>query len=403
MKKIIIVLVIMFCMIGTSFAQDIQISGEMRTGLFWYSFLRDDMSEPETQAFIHNSEDVNWMAGHEGFAALSANLGRFRLNFQYDLNDNLGVKFRFESTQWLTGEENRFFWGYAFAFGYFFNNGVKISAGRMGDSPWGTGGPELWRELDTTLGMRFEFIPQRISFITPGSLNFGFVLNNFDGNAESIVDPQWPSGDLTLTDILTESVVGISYTHDFFHFRFAYRFDGLFDGPPFERLLFRVEERVLDRLLPGFQIFANGYWNGLNPRNLTLPDEETDAIRTGINWLFLQYDPDWMLAQVRVGYFLIGDDRRLAIRPGLHFRLFDNLLQVGAAFEYAMELAGLRSELGAPYLYWFFEPQVRLNLAGTSHISLVYRYQSDYWFAGDGLGFQNTRTHWVNLRLTFTF
>jgi len=399
MKKIIAMLMMTICITGTVIALDgLQISGEMRTGLFWYDLQRDGQAR-DSRAFIHNSQDVNWHLAPESLAGLAANKGRFRLNFLYE-RENIGVRFRFESNQWQSGVENMFFWGYAFAYGNFFNDSLRISAGRMGASPWGTGGPELWRELDTTLGVRFEFMPQNIPFIRPGSLNFGFVLNNFDGAAENIVDPQWPSGDLTLTDVLTETVLGFSFTHDVFHIRFAYRLDGMHDGPVFQRMLFRVEERILQRFVPGFQIFANGYFEGLNPRGRTPPDFEADASITAWNWVYIHYEPELFDAQLRLGYVIMGEQRRFAVRPGFFVNLFDGLLRAGAAFEYLMEIGDTRVSAVSPYLWWFFEPEIRFNLHTNSHISLVYRYKSDFFFGG---GTQETRTHSINLRFVLTF
>lgn len=119
-----------------------------------------------------------------------------------------------------------------------FNSQLKISAGLLGESSWGTNGPELYHDVDDQMGIRVEWKPNFLS-----GLNLGFVVNKFGG-------------------------VGIAYEHDYFAFRFAYRFDSDADwgwqGNEGARMVFRLEERILQKYLPGMQLWTNGLYYGIN-------------------------------------------------------------------------------------------------------------------------------------------
>jgi hypothetical protein len=421
MKKIIAVALMAFCTTGFIVAQEqqdgLKLFGELKTGLFWYHLDREGSSEAVEEGFIHNSDTIDQAAGEEDLHHLWSQNGRFRLNFQYDVN-NIGAKFRFETTAWVMGSstQNAIFWDYAFVYGYFFNNNLKISAGKMGDSPWGAGGPDLWKELDTTMGMRFEFLPQFIPFIKPGSLNLGFVLNNFDGSAEEIAHY---GGKMTLASVLTETVMGIAYTHDFFHVRLSYRMDSLTDGDISEQFVYRLEERVIKKYLPGFQIIANGYWKGLNPRaiyqeGINPDDVDPRESMEFYNWAYILYDPPILFsplnmsysAYTRLGYDSIQNTRRkMYVKPGFFFNFFNNLLRVGTAFEFALDVGTVKLDKNAPYLHWYLEPEIRLNLTSNSYAALVYRYYNDYEFRNPSNMEEalNSKTHWINLRVLFTF
>jgi hypothetical protein len=202
-------------------------------------------------------------------------------------------------------------------------------------------------------------------------------------------------------------VLGFSYTNDFFQVRFAYRLDSLSDGPVREQFIYRLEERVIQQYLPGFQIWANGYFDGLNPRKIYyewVTEEEEDVV-IATNWLYFQYDPSLFITQLRLGYDINLKRRLFYLRPNFYLKLFDNLLQVGAAFEYAADVGEAKLDPKAPYLHWYVEPQIRLNLGPGSYISMVYRYYDDYEFLDyiNLSGTLNTRTHSLNLRTVFTF
>ena len=409
MKKLIVVFAVFFIAVSVAHSQEptLTLSGEFKTGLLYYDKLSlgDFPPPPKAVALVANSEDADWTDTKNPDALTP---GRFRLNFQVSAG-NIGTKFRFETTKWpkLTSTSTvkpELVWGYAFAYGYFWDRQIKVSAGKMGDSPWGSGGPEMWKELDTTIGLRFELIPSFIPFIAPGSLNFGFVLNSFNAGVDGAI--QWGINSSSFLDILQESVFGISYTHEYFLARFAYRLDNVGDEDVGDKMLYRLEERIIKKYLPGFQVFANGWVEGINGKDFD-PDtgekkKAPDYFQTQ-NWVYVQYTPDMLTAQLRFGYNYYREQSVFYVRAGFYYNLFNKLLVPGIAFEYAQDFGP--NKLGSDaYLRWYIEPQIRLNFASGTYIALVYRYQDDYHTQNSALNGQaNSRINWVNLRATFTF
>lgn len=416
MKKLIAVALVSFCAVTMVFPQEAQeleltISGEVKTGLFVWSkkkdvYTADDVNNQTGEvlrdegADIHNSESDNWMGFRRLDSIRGTNQGLYRLNFQVD-KGNIGAKFRFEMSDFSTGSVN---WAYAFLYGSFFDDQFKASAGKLGESPWGTGETDLDMELDTTVGMRFEYLP----LFVPG-LELGFVLNTWNTGT--------PAGTATLKDLLSETVLCASYTHDLFHARFAYRLDSELDKEGTDRdqggrVTYRLEERALSQYLPGFQIWNVGYFEEIG--------NSAKHMLTGTNYLYAQYDPDSFTARLRLGYDII-DIKRLpngnrgadnsrqwfSVQPSFYYKFFNNFLNAGLAFEFAKDFGdGLVSP--APYLSWYIEPQIRVNIDQGFYIALVYRYHDEYYqmdIQNDPVNPKpfNSRTHWVNLRAVFTF
>jgi hypothetical protein len=389
------------------------ITGEVKTGFFVWSkekdvHAADDLSnqtgeaQPDEGADIHYSESDNWMGLKRLDSARGVNQGLYRLNFQIE-KGNIGAKFRFEMSDFSTGTVN---WAYAFLYGSFFDDQFRASAGKLGESPWGTGETDLDVALDTAVGMRFEYLP----LFVPG-LELGFVLNS----ANTAI----PAGvTSTLEDMLSETVFGLSYTHDLFHARFAYRLDskadkvGTTNRDQGGRVTYRLEEWVLHEYLPGFQIWNVGSFEEIG--------NEAKNMLTGTNYLYAQYDPDNFTARLRLGYDIIdikrlpngnrgADDSRqwFSVQPGFYYKFFNNFLNAGLAFEFAKDFGGgLVSP--ASYLSWYIEPQIRVNIDQGFYIALVYRYHDEYYqmdIRSDPVNPKpfNSRTHWVNLRTVFTF
>jgi hypothetical protein len=396
----------------TPVESSIAISGELKTGVFWYDRTQYAGSKEYKHfdgGFIHNSEDTNWAKGETDYNVFKDKPGRFRLNFQVD-HGNIGTKFRFEAVDTDISSANPLVkLSYAFAYGYFWDRQVKISAGKMGDSPWGTGGPEMWRELDTRIGLRFEFIPSFIPFIKPGQLNFGMVLNDLDSGRDSVLQASNGSRGVYFYDIMQESVIGLSYHNDWALLRASYRLDSEADGGRGEMLIYRVEERALQKFVPGLQIFANGYIEGLNIK-LT-PDEkasgvDTKSMITTTDWLYVQYVPEWFTAQLRAGISTNSTDQgQYYVRASFYYNLFNKLISIGPAFEYAQDYGpNMKGKDG--YLRWSIEPMIRFNFASGCYVALLYRYQDDVetWnpTSGDNTTLK-TLTNWINLRVLLTF
>jgi hypothetical protein len=347
------------------FAQDVNISGDVKSGFYWERSQENDKEAAE-YVKLHNNDDAG---GQQG---------RFRLNLQVN-KENIGVKVRFEVNAWSVSG-NTPGWPYAFGYANLLDNQIKISAGKMGDSPWGAGGPERWDELDTIIGIRTELMPKFV----PG-LNVGFVLNNFNEGLMTALNK------VQFGDILQETVLGVSYSHEYFGLRFAFRGDSELDSDPNRidegsRLLYRVEERALKNILPGAQVWVNGFFEGL----------DTPA-RGALyyNWLYLQYAPETFTAQLRLGLDSGADRRQIVhLRPSFYYNLFGKLLVVGGSFSFSQDLD---SNTSMPYVYWRIQPQIRLNI-GNFYTALVYQYEDA--FASQDI---NTKTQWINLRLVYTF
>ena len=414
MKNFFLTVIVSLFVVGAVSAQSgLSLSGEMRTGLFWYNMLREG-EEANSAAFLFNSADID-QTGLPSLYQFHTSPARLRLDFHYTAGI-IGTRFRFETATWpmaAADQDNRPFWSFAFVYGNFLDQNLRVSAGKLGLSPWGMGTHEIWNDLDSAMGMRFEFTPQFIPFIVPGSLNIGFVLNSFNhgtGGRET-----------SLVDVLSESVFGFSYTHDFFHARFSYRLDSEVDGDQTgvvgqgDSLMFRVEERILQNFLPGFQIWINGFHWGFR--------SDLARIAESITRLYFQYETDLFVSQLRLGHTSVLDKTRLvgrgtyvrtiedrrhifSVQPRIFFRLFGNFLQAGTTLGFAAEVGDVRMWSDAPFQHWFIEPQIVVNLHPNANIGLVYRFYSDYehW-----LGYHNnhravnTRTHWLNLRVLFTF
>jgi len=372
----------MMAMAAPAFAQGqdgIIFSGYGKSGLLWTKVQEQGKDEVVSDEVKLGSKDD---AGSQQ--------GRFRLDLDY-VKGNMGIKTRVQWENWVDTKPD---WPYAFAYGNFFNDQLTVSVGKLGSSPWGTGGPEMWKELETGSGggMRTEWKP---SFI-PG-LNMGFILNYFDDGR----DQGAPKRDLTFMDILQESVVGLSYTHDLFLIRFAYRFDGEMDmisGNTGTRdgedsLLYRVEERAIQKSLPGFQIWALGYF-----RALYVEDKSCQLLQ---NWLFFQYDPEYFTAQVRFGLD-VGEARTvLHIRPSFYWKFFNNLINVGVMFWYGQDFGDGKMYEGSPYQFMEVEPKIQFNM-GSSYIAFAYNFRREYvheYPASVDNGVEPIRqTQWMNLR-----
>jgi hypothetical protein len=344
----------------TAFAQDsdqrINVAGYAKSGVLWNHTQEQGRDDIKEEVLLGSKDDAG------------SGQGRFRLDIDY-VNKNMGIKTRVQWENWLDTAPA---WSYAFAYGNFFNDQLTFSVGKLGASPWGTGGPEMWKELETASGggMRTEIKPH----IIPG-LNAGFILNFYNTGR----DQGWPnSKPMTLLEILRESVLGVSYTHDLFLVRFAYRFDGEVDkigGNNGERadgedsLLYRVEERVIQKYLPGFQVWALGFFDGLY-----VEDESCKLLQ---NWLFAQYDPEQFTAQVRFG-LNVGDKRTVFhLRPSFYWKFFDNLLNVGASFWYGQDFGEGKMYEGSPFQFIELEPRIQLNF-GSSYVAFAYNFRREY-------------------------
>jgi hypothetical protein len=286
---------------------------------------------------------------------------------------------------------------------------LTVSVGKLGGSPWGTGGPEKWKELEQNNnggGMRVEYKP---GFIPEeyGKLNVGFVLNWLND-----YDDSGMTREATFVDVLQESVLGLSYTHSLFMARFAYRLDSQMDikdrgsqdlvtqlnGREGGEFIYRVEEYALRRVLPGMQMWALGVYEGVFAGHPSFKKYE--------NWVFAQYDPPELgplvtpfTAQVRVGYDMIELRSEFHVKPSFYWHFFNKLLSAGAMFSYRQDF-GAKLWPGSPYQQMEVEPKIQLNFT-SSYIALVYNWKIEYmsiaWPELNGKD-PTKETQYVNLR-----
>ena len=323
---------------------------------------------------------------------------RFRLNLEYlNADGNIGFKARLQWDNWAherKGPE----WPYAFGFGNFFEDQLTVSVGKLGASPWGTGGPEMWKELeqmDQNVGIRFEYKPYYVS-----GLNVGFVLNWFDGYMDGRNTDEEPIG---LADILMESVLGVSYVHDYFLVRFACRLDSDVDmrgrdgvaGIEGGEIIYRLEERILNNYLEGFQIWALGHIAGIGA--------ESESYYNFRNWMFVQYAPELFTAQLRLGYDTNANRSMLYAKPNFYWNFFNKLIVAGVLFGIGQDFGDGKVNKDAPYSFVELEPKVQINFTRNAYAAFVYNWRREYKqeLASGTKPIQQNQ--WINLRMGITF
>jgi len=397
MKKIFFILLIMTLFTARVFSE-LNVSGEIKTGLL-QTTTEDGVNPKKTRTDAGSKDDAG------------SGAGRFRLNVDYYMpENNVGFKFRINLEDWPSAHNNM--WSYFFGYGNFFEEQLTVSFGKLGASPWGTGGPDLWKELEavgTKGGIRFEYKPAAV----PG-LNVGFVINSFDRDIDMYPDDKA----ITLLDVLQESIIGASYTNEYFHARAAYRFDSEIDqlrgtpsGKDGGQVVYRVEERVLTNYLPGFKLWALGHYYGIGADELN--KEEYSAT----NWFFIEYAPKLFTAQFRTGYEVVAYRSVLNLRPAFYFKFFDNFLNVGVQYLYAQDFGpDDKGDLGkiypgSPYYYMEIEPKVQINFSRGTYAAIAYNWRSEYVrptdkhldFEGNVIKDPIKQTQWVNFRVGMYF
>jgi hypothetical protein len=367
------------------FAQEFTVDGEAKSGLLWTKD-EDGINDAKEEVRLGSKDD----AGNGS--------GRFRLNMDYrNAGGAMGFKIRLNWENWSQNAPKVPDFPYAFGYGNFLDDQLTLSVGILGASPWGTGGPEMWKELDVSNqgGMRVEVKPN----IVPG-LNVGFILNYFNSPREAGNEVE-----LTLAEILKESVLGISYTHEYFMARLAYRLDSEYDQrvrgvvKEGDELVYRVEERIIQNYLPGFQIWALGYFAGVGA--------ETEECISFTNWLFVQYAPDLFTAQVRFGFDIYHNRTLLYVRPNFYWNFFDKFLVAGAMFQFGQDFGEGKVHPGSPFYNIMVEPKIQVNFSPTAYVAFAYNWYRVYTRETESYiqkGKQPIKqTQWMNLYMGLTF
>ncbi|MCL2880700.1 MAG: hypothetical protein FWF29_10670, partial [Treponema sp.] len=338
--------------------------------------------------------------------------GRFQVDIEYDSGRHVGFKTRLRWEQWSTTPTTPQTPDFMYAFGYgrYFNDQLTFSIGRLGASPWGTGGPEMWRELEAgerggVPGMRVEYQP----YFIPG-LNAGFVFNWFNGNRDNTMTQRVDK----FTDLLQESVLGVSYTNSYFLARIGYRLDSPGDKRPGsglplgtnegDDLVYRVEEYVLQRYVPGLVMWALGSYEGVGI------GVDKSCINYQ-NWLFANYEAPYFsgtsinyTAQIRVGYDVLQNRNILHLRPSFFMNFFGKMLSVGGLVLYGQDFGQNRLYPGAPFTYLELRPKFQLNF-GTTNIALEYSFRQEYINKEHEIkgAAPINQMQWLNLRFGITY
>jgi len=391
MKKIVTVLLALLAAVSAYALDDIiEISGEVKTGFFYEK--RELDGQDFSRSAIHNND------GDSG-----ANEGRIRMGISLHTK-GFGLRTRFSQQNFPLRANglndttvSRISTDFAYVYGNLFNSQLKISAGLLGESPWGAGGPELGNELENVGGEPITGI--RVELKPLGALrglNLGFVINRQDDTVPS-------DAKIKFGDLIKESIVGIAYEHKYFAFRFAYRFDRGIDSPAAivtgEKFVYRIEERLLWQWLPGMSIWANGYCEGINAAGKGSGRSTPGYIQ---NWFYARYDPELFTVGVDVGYRdgFVNNEQKLEFRPSFYYKLISNHLIAGL-------MAGM--EIGynngkstdAFFNFWFVEPQIKVNVNHNFYFAFVYRYTKGAY--GTETSDKDQTTHWINLRLCYSF
>jgi len=395
MKKIFTMIITGLLAAGSAFAMDdiIELSGEIKTGFF--NEQRELNGESYSRNAVYNNDGDSGPLGSRIRFGISLHTKGFGIRTRFSQLD-----FSLRPNGINDPEANaKIIVDFAYVYANLLNSQFKISAGLLGESPWGTGGPELGQELECTAaggyplsGIRFEWKP--ISFLR--GLNLGFVLNRSDDNTPA--DAKEVFGDLFL-----ESVLGIAYEHQYFAFRFAYRFDRDIDSPMAdvkgEKLLYRVEERLLWRFVPGLQVFANGYCEGINAEGRGSGRTTPGFIE---NWFYAHYDPEYFFTGINIGYRdgFVLDEQKLQIKPFFYYKIINNQLIAGLMGGLEIGYNNGKAFPDTFYNYWFLEPKAQVNVNQNFYFAVVYRFTSG---AYDTETYKDQKTHWVNLRLCYSF
>ena len=403
MKKLFIIALVSAIAVA-AFAQEgsnLKLSGDVKTGILY-----EDSQNNGEDVVVEEIKVEN----HDG----DPNGNRFRLNLDYDNGNNFGFRARLQWTTWNNDETTK--WSYAFGYGNFFSNQMTLSVGKLGGSPWGTGG-DMWKELEANGvggGMRVEYKP---AFIPEqyGKINAGFVLNYYNADRDQGVDGSKVK--ITLMEILRESVLGISYTHDLGMFRMAYRFDSAVDvasqankgadGLVEDEMIYRVEERVLKNYLPGLQLWALGHLFGLSSKI-----KEVQQFR---NWFFIEYNPPELFGmttpftvQLSLGNdtAMFDEESFLAeffVKPSFYWHFFKKFITVGSSYKISFDYGEGGIEGDHPFYYMEVEPKIQMNFT-SSYIAFVYnfrqQYTHDYALPGREPIIQK---QWINLRFCINF
>jgi len=144
-----------------------------------------------------------------------------------------------------------------------------------------------------------------------------------------------------------------------------------------------------------------GYWYGAGA-----PEESKASIKVE-NWLFLEYAPEFLTAQIRLGYDVDANTQIVHVRPSLYGHLFNRVLTFGAMFHYGQDFGDFQMHEGSPYLYMVIEPLIQVNITPNSYIAAAYNWRREYVHeTADHIARKLEpvkQTQWINVRVGMKF
>jgi hypothetical protein len=365
-----------------SFAQEFNFSGEMKTGVYWETRQVGD-DDPKQLMEMGNTDDAGGFSPATGFTGIP---GRFRLNLEFKPIPSIGFKVRFEDSS-FTGRTIA--WAYSFAYGNFLDDQLKISVGKLGDSPWATGGPELNTSVDESFGNSFAGIRTEYKPAFAPGFNIGFSLNP----VSHMVDYTKYEYDFEM--FMSETVLGIGYTHELFAVRFAWRLDGPdkdnVQGEDGHTMVYRIEEKVLKNYVPGLSVWANGRNTGLVNGG--------GAYKNFTNWLYIGFKEYGFDVQLRTGFDVANlqndeyQKKLLTIKPIVLYSLAP-MISAGFTFSFAKDFGALSQ---VDYDSMTIEPQVKVTFNPNAYVAFVYGFQQLPRIGAV------EKAHYINLRLVYSF
>jgi len=382
MKKYLL-LGILFTLAVTNaaFAQEFNFTGEMKTGVYWESRQKGDDDPKEIMELGNSDGDSGGFNPATGFTNIP---GRFRLNLEFLPIPTIGFRVRFEDST-FTGRTIA--WAYSYAYGSFLDDQLKISAGKLGDSPWKTGGPELNTSIDETYGNSFAGIRTEFKPAFAPGLNIGFVLSPPNYNLKK--------DDEGFASFMQETVLGIAYTNDYFAMRFSWRLDGddmdNYQDADGHSMVYRLEERALSQYIPGLSISANGIWEGL----VNGLDKKLNLQ----NWLYITFKEYNIDSELRVGYQASNNEggtihrHMLTIKPMFSY-YFTTMISGGITVIFSKDFGDISQ---VDYDNLTIEPQIKVTFNPNAYVAFVYGYQQ---IPRVGL---MEKANYINLRLVYSF
>jgi hypothetical protein len=323
---------------GKVFAQQqdgLSFSGDVRTGVavIWGTGIKQ-----ETKLANYDAEEPGF--GSPGSIRMNFNYTRGVFQFKWRLEADAaylggdyfdkatGVQHKLGGFAATLGDIVK----YAYAMGDFFDNQLRLSGGKFdafSDSPWSVMGDELWTGVESfSSGIRAEYKPKFL----PG-LNVGFFLPVVYGKPDLYKSNTITIGSGTATNglpvggfpdlqnYLAEIGYGVTYTNDNFEISVSGYGDGNGDGEydptkpvgldPMAGvingekggvILWRVNPKIINNLVPALSIWVNGYISGL-PLGVSADDLAPTSKGRTESYLYTVYKAGNLEAKLTTGLY----------------------------------------------------------------------------------------------------